>query len=55
MQSKYHLSLHTGNLKQKPTYQEKFVMRTQKARFMFVLAVIVMLAAFPFSVSADHA
>ena len=30
-------------------------MRTQKARFMFVLAVIVMLAVFPFSASADHA
>lgn len=30
-------------------------MRTQKARFMFVLAVIMTLAAFPFSVSADHA
>ena len=30
-------------------------MRTQKARFMFVLAVIVMLAAFPFSAGASHA
>jgi hypothetical protein len=29
-------------------------MRTNKARFMFVLAVIVMLAAFPFSASASH-
>lgn len=29
-------------------------MRTQKARFMFVLAVIVMLAAFPFSAGASH-
>jgi hypothetical protein len=29
-------------------------MRTQKARFMFVLAVIVMLAAFPFSAGATH-
>lgn len=30
-------------------------MCTQNARFMFVLAVIVMLAAFPLSASADHA
>ena len=30
-------------------------MRTQKARFMFVLVVIIMLAAFPLSVSASHA
>lgn len=29
-------------------------MRTNKARFMFVLAVIVMLAAFPFSAGASH-
>ena len=29
-------------------------MRTHKARFMFVLAVIVMLAAFPFSAGASH-
>ena len=29
-------------------------MRTHKARFMVVIAVIVMLAAFPFSVSANH-
>ena len=30
-------------------------MRTQKARFVLVLAVIIMLAAFPFSSGADHA
>jgi len=30
-------------------------MRTQKARFILVVAVIVMLAASPFSVGADHA
>ena len=30
-------------------------MRTNRARFMFVLAVIVMLAAFPISASANHA
>ena len=30
-------------------------MRTQKARLMFVLAVIVMLAAFPFSAGASPA
>ena len=30
-------------------------MRTQKSRFMFMLAVIVMLAAFPFSAGASHA
>jgi hypothetical protein len=29
-------------------------MRTNKARFMFVLAIIVMLAAFPFSAGASH-
>src|SRR5512134_1677783 len=29
-------------------------MRTHKARFMFVLAVIIMLAAFPFSAGASH-
>jgi hypothetical protein len=40
--------------KKNQLYEEKFVMRTQKARFVIVLAVIVMLAAFPLSAGASH-
>jgi hypothetical protein len=39
---------------QKATYEEEFVMRTQKARFVFLFVLLLALVAFPTSVSAKH-